>query len=76
MTYSKPEPQHPDYESDSRWKSSNMAEHNLAWLQVQLPQADFTTWTSEEVEAFKSITANHCCSVCGRWDDDGCIEGC
>lgn len=47
-----------------------------AWLQVQLPMADFSTWDVKELEAFKEITASHCCSVCGRWDDDGCIDGC
>ena len=76
MVYRNPEPDSPDYDADARWKSTDMNDRNLAWLQIQLPMADFDTWTTEEIEAFKQITAHHCCSVWGRWDDEGCTEGC
>lgn len=76
MTYRTPEHESPDYNSDPRWQSANMEDRKLAWLQHQLPYADFTKWSIKEVAAFKEIVARHCCSVCGRWDDEGCTEGC
>lgn len=74
--YRTPEPEAPDYNSDPRWQSANMETRNIAWLQHQLPAADLTIWSIEDIEAFKQLVAKHCCSVCGRWDDSGCVEGC
>lgn len=71
MTYRTPEPEAPDYNSDPRWQSANMEDRKIAWRQHQLPYADFTKWTPEEIQSFKQIVARHCCSVDGRWDDEG-----
>lgn len=70
-----PQPPSPDYKSDPRWRGSR-AEQRLAWLQVQLPLADFSKWTEEEIKAFDKLVSHHCCAVCGRWDDEGCYAGC
>lgn len=75
MSYRNVQPSTPEYDSDVRWQGTTF-ERNLAWIQIQIPTADLNTWTPEELESFSSIVARHCCSVCGRWDDEGCIEGC
>lgn len=75
-SYRTPKPDAPDYNADPRWQSRDVNERNLAWLQHQLPYADFNKWTEEEIQAFKQIVARHCCGVDGRWNNEGCIEGC
>lgn len=75
-----PRPVHPATSQEVKdWFEEEGRLIDRIWVAACLPQykvMDPEEWPDEDVALARRLVARHTCGVCGRHDDDRCIENC